>query len=122
MIKSHKIRIYPTKEQEKLIHQTIGNCRFVYNHFLHKTISDYENGIKYPGKFGFDLKSLKEENEWLYETSNYSEQQTLLHLDSAFKNFFRRVKKKQTPGFPKFKSKKNLNQVIQLILELLMIM
>lgn len=106
MIKSHKIRIYPTREQEKLIHQTIGNCRFVYNHFLHKTISDYENGIKYPGKFGFELKSLKEENEWLYETSNYSEQQTLLHLDSAFKNFFRRVKKKQTPGFPKFKSKK----------------
>ena len=106
MIKSHKIRIYPTKEQEKLIHKTIGCTRFVYNYFLQKTIDDYENGIKYPGKFGFDLKSLKEEYEWLYEVSGYSEQQTLLHLDAAFKNFFRRVKKKQTPGFPKFKSKK----------------
>ena len=106
MIKSHKIRIYPTKEQEELIHKTIGCTRFVYNYFLQKTIDDYENGIKYPGKFGFDLKSLKEEYEWLYEVSGYSEQQTLLHLDAAFKNFFRRVKKKQTPGFPKFKSKK----------------
>ena len=38
--------------------------------------------------------------------SGYSEQQALLHVDAAFKNFFRRVKKKQTPGFPKFKSKK----------------
>ena len=106
MIKSHKIRIYPTKEQEELIHKTIGCTRFIYNYFLQKTIDDYENGIKYPGKFGFDLKSLKEEYEWLYEVSGYSEQQTLLHLDAAFKNFFRRVKKKQTPGFPKFKSKK----------------
>ena len=106
MIKSHKIRIYPTKEQEELIRKTIGCTRFVYNYFLRKTIDDYENGIKYPGKFGFDLKSLKEEYEWLYEVSGYSEQQALLHLDAAFKNFFRRVKKKQTPGFPKFKSKK----------------
>ena len=106
MTKSHKIRIYPTKEQEELIHKTIGCTRFIYNYFLQKTIDDYENGIKYPGKFGFDLKSLKEEYEWLYEVSGYSEQQTLLHLDAAFKNFFRRVKKKQTPGFPKFKSKK----------------
>ena len=106
MIKSHKIRIYPTKEQEELIHKTIGCTRFVYNYFLRKTIDDYENGIKYPGKFGFDLKSLKEEYEWLHEVSGYSEQQALLHLDAAFKNFFRRVKKKQTPGFPEFKSKK----------------
>ena len=106
MIKSHKIRIYPTKEQEELIHKTIGCTRFVYNYFLRKTIDDYENGIKYPGKFGFDLKSLKEEYEWLNDVSNYSLRQSTFHLDAAFKNFFRRVKKKQTPGFPKFKSKK----------------
>ena len=82
MIKSHKIRIYPTKEQEELIHKTIGHTRFVYNYFLRKTIDDYENGIKYPGKFGFDLKSLKEEYKWLHEVSGYSEQQALLHLAS----------------------------------------
>ena len=106
MIKSHKIRIYPTKEQEELIHKTIGCTRFVYNYFLRKTIDDYENGIKYPGKFGFDLKSLKEEYEWLNDVSHHSLRQSTFHLDVAFKRFFRRVKKKQTPGFPKFKSKK----------------
>ena len=106
MIKSHKIRIYTTKEQEELIHKTIACTRFVYNYFLRKTIDDYENGIKYPGKFGFDLKSLKEECEWLNDVSNYSLRHSTFHLDAAFKNFFRRVKKKQTPGFPKFKSKK----------------
>ena len=106
MIKSHKIRIYPTKEQEELIRKTIGCTRFVYNYFLRKTIDDYVNGIKYPGKFGFDLKSLKEEYEWLNDVSHHSLRQSTFHLDAAFKNFFRRVKKKQTPGFPKFKSKK----------------
>lgn len=106
MIKSHKIRIYPTKEQEELIHKTIGGARFVYNYFLRKTIDDYENGIKYPGKFGFDLKSLKEEHEWLNDVSHHSLRQSTFHLDAAFKNFFKRIKKKQTPGFPKFKSKK----------------
>ena len=106
MIKSHKIRIYPTKEQEELIHKTIGCTRFVYNYFLQKTIDDYENGIKYPGKFGFDLKSLKEKCEWLNDVSYHSLRQSTFHLDAAFKNFFKRVKKRQTSGFPKFKSKK----------------
>jgi putative transposase len=32
------------------------------------------------------------------------------NLDSAYKNFFRRVKQGDTPGFPKFKSKKNSTQ------------
>lgn len=37
-------------------------------------------------------------------------QQTLKDLDQAYKNFFRRVKQSNTPGFPKFKSKKNNKQ------------
>ncbi|PXW82566.1 helix-turn-helix protein, partial [Pseudogracilibacillus auburnensis] len=34
--KAYKIRIYPNKNQEKLIAKTIGCARFVYNHFLHR--------------------------------------------------------------------------------------
>ena len=30
-MKAYKTEIYPTKEQKQLIHQTIGNTRFVYN-------------------------------------------------------------------------------------------
>ena len=32
--KAYKYRIYPSKEQQKLIHQMFGCCRFVFNHFL----------------------------------------------------------------------------------------
>ena len=32
--KGYKFRIYPTKAQVQTIEQTLGCCRFVYNHFL----------------------------------------------------------------------------------------
>lgn len=108
MIKSYKIRIYPTKEQEELIWKHIGCCRFIYNQMLAKEIESYNQGEKYSGHFGLinQLPSLKEEYPWLKDVSNSSLQLELGDLNSAYQNFFRRVKKKQNLGFPKFKSKK----------------
>lgn len=34
MIKSRKVRIYPTKEQEASMWRHIGSCRFVWNYML----------------------------------------------------------------------------------------
>ena len=34
--KAFKFRIYPNQEQQKLINQTFGCIRFVYNHFLNQ--------------------------------------------------------------------------------------
>ena len=33
-MKAYKTEIYPTKEQIKLIHQTCGNTRYIYNQFI----------------------------------------------------------------------------------------
>lgn len=109
MIKSYKIRIYPTKEQEELIWRTIGCCRFVYNYYLANNIEQYEllgKDYKIPGKFCYNLVELKQEYDWLYDVSNYSLQQSIIHLDAAYKNFFRQIKKKKKAGYPKFKSRK----------------
>lgn len=46
MTKSHQIKIYPTRSQEKLLKQSCGVARFTYNWALNKWSEDYRNGIK----------------------------------------------------------------------------
>jgi putative transposase len=81
----------------------------VYNHFLDKRIKAYEENKE---TIGFNaccnlLTELKREFEWLKESDSTALQSALKNLDNAYQNFFRRVKKGERPGFPKFKSKKN---------------
>ena len=44
MLKVVKVRLYPNKEQQQLIHKTFGSCRFVYNQLLDAKIKAYECG------------------------------------------------------------------------------
>lgn len=109
MLKAYKYRIYPNNEQEILIAKTLGCTRFVFNHFLDLRIKSYEKeqkSLSYNDN-AKELTILKKELTWLKEVDSISLQQTLKDLDLAYKNFFRRVKQGENPGFPKFKSKKN---------------
>lgn len=45
--KAYRYRIYPTKEQEKLIIKTFGCARFVFNYFLALTEHTYEEEGKF---------------------------------------------------------------------------
>ena len=99
MLKSLKVRLYPSQEQEKMMYKTAGCCRFVYNYFLAhaKEHKDF-NYNKYSKK----LTMLKNEDEYsfLKEVNAQALQQSLRHLDASFKRFF----KKQS-NFPVFKKK-----------------
>jgi len=105
MIKGYKIRIYPTKEQEALIWEHIGSCRFVWNYMLDLQIRRYKEGEKHLS--GFDMMKLltplkrEEEYAWLKEVSNTSLQRTCSTLASGYDGFFRK-----RSGLPKFKSRK----------------
>ena len=105
MIKSFKVRIYPTKLQEALMWKHIGSCRFIWNYMLSEQERLYDLGERHLSAFDMInlLKPLKNdgEHEWLYEVSNTSLQIACQDLDKAYKSFF----KKQS-GFPKFKSRK----------------
>lgn len=107
--KSYKFRIYPNESQRVLIEKTFGCCRFVYNHYLAKSIEDYErtgksNSYNQNSKDYSELKK-QEDFSWLKETDASAHQRALKNLDYAYQNFFRRVKQGQKPGFPKFKKK-----------------
>ena len=105
MIKTYKIRLYPTKEQESLMWQHIGACRYVWNWMLAKQQELYEQGEKHLSAFSMIrlLTPLKKdgEHEWLYEVSNTSCQIICQDLGKAYKEFFAKRR-----GFPRFKSRK----------------
>lgn len=105
MIKTYKVRLYPTKEQESLMWQHIGSCRFVWNYMLAKQEELYEQGEKYLSAFSMIklLTPLKNDGEhgWLYDVSTVSCQIICQDLDKAYKEFFANRR-----GCPKFKSRK----------------
>ena len=111
---SYKFRIYPSIAQAQQIRRTFGCCRFVWNHYLSQRIEAYRETGKSPTRFiqDKDLTSLKKQEEtiWLREVDATSLQSSLQDLDTAYRNFFRRVKKGEKPGYPKFKSKRNHRQ------------
>ena len=105
MIRSFKIRLYPTKEQERLMWKHIGACRYVYNYMLEKQKELYSSKRKHLSQFDMIrlLTPLKNDGKhaWLYEVSCASLQRICGDVDKAYRMFF----KKKT-GFPKFKSRK----------------
>lgn len=109
---SYRFRLYPTKSQETLIQRTFGCSRFVFNHFLADRMEQYKQTGKAPTRFQQDksLTALKKELVWLKEVDATALQASLQALDTAYQNFFRRVKRGEKPGYPRFKSKHDHRQ------------
>lgn len=96
-------RCYPTAEQERVLARTFGCTRFVWNRFLEERTAAYARGerMNYNASSAA-LSALKKEADfsWLNEVSSVPTQQSLRHLQTAFRNFF----DKRT-GYPSFKRK-----------------
>ena len=84
----------------------------MFNHFLAQRQEQYRETGTSPTRFQQDksLTMLKRELPWLKEADSTSLQATLQDLDTAFQNFFRRVKRGDKPGYPRFKSKHDHRQ------------
>lgn len=97
--KAYKYKLKPTTEQRLLLLKTFGCCRKVYNLMLADKINHYQNT-------GLNLKvtpaKYKSEFPFLKEVDSLALCNEQLHLEQAYKNFFR----DKRCGFPKFKSRK----------------
>ncbi len=109
---SYKFRLYPTTAQREQMSRNFGCCRYVFNHFLAQRQEQYRETGRAPTRFQQDksLTMLKQELPWLKGVDSTSLQATLQDLDTAFQNFFRRVKQGEKPGYPRFKSKHDRQQ------------
>lgn len=105
---SYKFRIYPNAAQAQQIQRTFGCCRFVWNYYLAKRQETYQQCHKTLNynACSADLTQLKKSLEWLKEVDATALQSSLKDLELAYQNFFRRVKRGEKPGYPKFKSKR----------------
>ena len=108
MKKGVKFRAYPNKEQQKLINQTFGCCRLIYNKGLAMRNDAYKNGQKvgYAETCAM-ITELKKQVEFAFlkEVDSIALQQSLKDLDRGFTNFFAKRAK-----HPQFKSKNDNHQ------------
>lgn len=108
-LRGYKYRIYPSEEQKEQLSKTFGCARFVYNNCLDKKIMLYKEEQKSLSRIdcnNYVNRELKFEYEWLKDVDKFSLTNAVYHMDTAFQNFFREIKKgNKNQGFPKFKSK-----------------
>lgn len=130
MIRTCKIRLLPTQEQEEMLWQAVGANRFVWNWGLSLQMERFEKGEKFLSlnELKKQLVQLKQGGDysWLKDVSSQTVATTLIDLDIAYKRFFKlqkqgekftaktiakakRLKRKLTPydmqGHPKFKKR-----------------
>ena len=88
--RAYQYRFSPTPEQAQILSRTFGCARYVYNWALRlRTDAYYQN----QQRIGYhetsaQLTLLKKQTPWLNEVSSVPLQQSLSHLDRAFRNFF----------------------------------
>ena len=84
--KAFEFRIEPNKEQRILLGKTFGCVRFIFNKMLEDKIACYETTNEMlkttPAQY-------KEEFPWLKEVDSLALCNTQIHLETAYKNFFR---------------------------------
>ena len=105
MLKTYKYRLFPTKKQQTILNKTLEECRWLYNHFLEERKTSWEKNKKslnYHSQ-AVSIPKLKRDRQTLSSVYSQVLQNVAVRVDLAFQGFFRRVKAKEKPGYPRFK-------------------
>ena len=106
--KSYKYRIYPNKAIAERLQWVLDLCRELYNAALQERKEAYRYAGKAINMYGqmHDLVEIKEIIRPEYqEIGAHVLQDVLKRLNKAYDRFFARVKKGQTPGYPRFQGR-----------------
>lgn len=107
MRRAYLYKLRPTRSQTAKLEETLETCRHLYNHALAERKESWESEQKSIG-FAHQCASLtqrKKSNHYLQSAHSQVLQNVLRRVDRSFQNFFRRVKAKETPGYPRFKGR-----------------
>jgi putative transposase len=113
MIEAIKIRLYPTKEQERLMNQTSGNVRYAWNWaiaYLEEAYKSSEKVDPIAARKIFTQHKKEIGFEWLNKVSGDGTNEVFNDLKKAYDKFYTNLKKGlpvNEAGKPKFKKKSN---------------
>ncbi len=105
MRKTFKYRLYPNKQQQRLLEQQLEECRWLYNHLLEQRRDAWE--LRQESLRLYDqhalLPALKIERPALAGVQSQVLQNVAVRIDLSFQEFFRRVNAGEKPGYPRFR-------------------
>src|SRR5713101_9043119 len=108
MHKMFQYRLFPNKQQEASLNETLEECRWLYNHLLANRKTAYEQrgeSLTCYGQIDTFL-TLKQERVTLKGVHSQVLQNVAVRVDLAFKAFFRRVREHaEEPGYPRFRGR-----------------
>ena len=104
-LKTFKFRLYPTKAQDKHLRLCLKAARGWYNMCLAERKYDWELEQRTVGLYDqlALVKHYKASFRQFRAVHSHILQVATADCDKAFKAFFRRVKARETPGYPRFK-------------------
>src|SRR5258708_5204185 len=108
LLKTFKYRLYPTKEQQRLLDRQVEECRWLWNTLLAERKAAWEErqeAVDYYAQKA-ELPPLKAtDRPALQEVHSQVLQDVVLRLKKAFDAFFRRLTAGETPGYPRFRGR-----------------
>ena len=114
MQRTFKYRLYPNRKQRETLSAQLDLCRELYNAALQERIASYKTtrkGVTWLEQQA-QLPSIKEVRPEFKSVHAHTLQAVLIRLNRSFQNFFRRVKKNETPGFPRFKGRNRFSSLV----------
>jgi putative transposase len=105
MRKAYRFRIYPSKEQRRILEQTLQTCRILHNSLLAGRRDSYRKTGRSPGYYEQkrSLIERKTNNTYMRQVHSQVLQDVALRLERGFENYFERIKKGEKAGYPRFK-------------------
>lgn len=104
---NYKFRLYPSGIQVSKLEETLEVCRGVYNTALTQRRWAWRQGkrsVSYRQQAA-ELAEAKASCPELGQVHSQVLQDVLRRLDKSFNNFFRRVARREKPGYPRYKGR-----------------
>ncbi|HEU4781918.1 MAG TPA: transposase [Ktedonobacterales bacterium] len=107
MRKTFRYRLYPNKQQQRLLEQQLDECRWLYNDLLAARRDAWEQRQESLRLYDQQatLPALKVGRPTLASVQSQVLQNVAVRIDLAFQAFFRRVRTGEKPGYPRFRGK-----------------